>query len=108
VVRSIFLLLVAIILFIIISPIAFIVNFIRKPNKAEYLFNIAIGIDQLGGSILYNQPDWTVSSWTYYQSNRHKEHYYFMKLIDLLFGKDHCRKSYVYEKLTHKKVLENV
>jgi hypothetical protein len=105
-IRSFFFLLVAIILFVLFAPVAFLVNIIRKPNRAEYLFNIAIGIDQLGGSVLYNQPDWTVSSWTYYQSSKHKEHYYFMKLIDSLFGKDHCYKSFVNEMKEFKKAIE--
>jgi len=113
-VRSIFLLIIAIILFVLISPIAFTVNILRKLSNTKelsnYLFTIAIGIDQLGGSILYTQPDWTVSSWTYIQSKNHKEHYYFifMKLIDFFFGKDHCKKSYEHEIKVHKEDLENV
>lgn len=47
--KSIFFVLIAFILLIILGPIAFIANLIFRKNKADYLFNIAIGIDQLGG-----------------------------------------------------------
>lgn len=94
--KSLFSLFIAILLALIIIPISFIYNIIVKKDKAKYIFNIAIGIDQLGGSVIYNQPDWTVSSWTYYKaeiqlSNIHK---YFMRVIDLFFGKRHCFYAY--------------
>lgn len=106
--KSIFFVLIAFILLIILGPIAFIANLIFRKNKADYLFNIAIGIDQLGGSILYNQPDWTVSGWTYHQFNKtgHLEYYIFMRLIDFFFGKDHCKEAYYNELSLFKHYVE--
>lgn len=97
--KSIWLVLLAIVVAIPVLPISFIYNIIVKRDRAGYLKNIAIGIDQLGGSVIYNQPDWTVSSWTYYKAmiQQSKLHIYFMLFIDFFFGKDHCYKSYLNE-----------
>ena len=66
----------------------------RKPLP-DLWWTTAIGLDQLGGSILYGEPDWTVSSRTYFlrlSGNVYAK--WFERFINLLFGKDHCKKSY--------------
>ena len=94
------------------SPFIFLVNTLRrvtnKDRLSRYFYNIAIGLDQLGGCLLYNQVDWTISSWTYIQSQKHKEHYYFMRFIDFFFGKDHCYNSFLNETKVHKQGVDNV
>jgi len=58
----------------------------------------AIGLDQLGGSILYGEPDWTVSSRTYWLARKGNCHaFYFEQFINFFFGKDHCKNSYQHE-----------
>ena len=96
--KAFFLMILALFLLLLISPFIFIINLFLQDNK-KYFFAIAIGLDQLGGSILYCQPDWTVSSWTYYLSTYKKSKHarYFMYLIDFLFGKDHCKRSFEWE-----------
>jgi len=88
---------------------ALIVNTIRKLYRREkikeYFRTVAIGFDQAGGSILYGQEDWTVSSWTYYLCRRgNRDAYWFMRFIDLLFGAGHCEESFYNEaqKMTYK------
>ncbi len=69
----------------------------RKP-LAELWWATAIGLDQLGGSILYGEPDWTVSSRTYWlraRGNRYAA--WFERFINLFFGRGHCRNSYNHE-----------
>ena len=99
---NLFLLVVALVLVVILTPIIFMVQIVRVYFRAEsvsnYLLTVAIGLDQLGGSVLYERPDWTVSSYTYYlHSKNNKYATMFMKLIDLLFGKDHCLNSFISE-----------
>lgn len=100
--KSFFLMLIAIIIISVVSVPAIILNTIRKvfrrENIGEYFKTVAIGFDQAGGSILYGQEDWTVSSWTYHlhcKGNRHAT--LFMRFIDRIFGKDHCKNSYEWE-----------
>lgn len=70
----------------------------RKESISDYLYVVAIGFDQAGGSILYGQEDWTVSSWTYYLSRCGNTYaLYFRKFIDLIFGVDHCKNSFFKE-----------
>jgi len=71
---------------------------LRREKLKEYFKTIAIGFDQAGGSILYGQEDWTVSSWTYNLAmGGNLSAFEFMKFIDLLFGKDHCKNSFFKE-----------
>jgi len=64
-------------------------------SRKEYLFNLAIGLDQFGGSYLYGKPDWTVSSYTHYLSiNGSYSATKFQAVIDFVFGENHCRNSY--------------
>jgi hypothetical protein len=68
---------------------------IHKESLSEYFKNIAIGLDQAGGSILYNQDKFTVSSWTYYRCSKgFKENCIFMKFINSIFGSTHCEDSF--------------
>ena len=69
----------------------------RKP-LSELWWATAIGLDQLGGSILYGEPDWTVSSRTWWLANKgNRFAHVFERFINLFFGKDHCRNSYNHE-----------
>ena len=96
--RNIFLLVLAVLalpLITLLIPI----GFVLRKFDTEYLKTVAIGIDQYGGSVLYNQENFTVSSYTYLlcRKKNNKLACYFMKFIDLLFGKDHCMKSFNWE-----------
>lgn len=101
--KSFLLMLLAIIVMALVTLPLIVINLMRKlycgENIQSYFHTIAIGFDQAGGSILYGQEDWTVSSWTYWlfvaKGNRYA--YRFMQFIDLFFGKDHCEKSYLWE-----------
>lgn len=100
--RSFILMLIAIVIISVVSAPMILLNTIRKVYRCEsikdYFFTIAIGFDQAGGSILYEQEDWTVSSWTYYLSRCGNTHaLYFRKFIDLIFGVDHCKNSFFKE-----------
>jgi hypothetical protein len=70
----------------------------QDESLSDYFHVITLGFDQAGGSILYGQEDWTVSSWTYHLAMcgdaDAKE---FMIFIDGLFGKDHCKNSFYKE-----------
>ena len=72
---------------------------IRHEDLAEYYKNVAIGFDQAGGSILYNQEKFTISSWTWHMCNRgHQENCLFMRFINILMGNaNHCKDSFINE-----------
>ena len=95
---------IAFVLFTILSPIIFVANVIRKIIRREdlgrYFIDCAIGLDQAGGSILYQQENFTISSYTFFLCRFYKNKYAckFMKLINFLFGEEHCKNSYVWEK----------
>lgn len=102
--KSFLLMLIALIVITIVTLPVIVLNVTRKVYRREdisdYFFTIAIGFDQAGGSILYGQEDWTVSSWTYVLAYReNKEAQRFMKIIDFIFGKNHCEKSYLWESI---------
>lgn len=99
---------IAVMLFILIAPIAFIIGLLVY-KLSNYFYVIAIGIDQLGGSILYKQPDWTVSSWTWIKvKNNSKFHKYVMVIIDFFFGKDHCKRAYNEEMEIHNNLARDI
>jgi len=100
--KQLFLLILAIFLFIIASPFVFVVNTIRLWKK-NYLLQVAIGIDQLGGSILYNEEDYTVSSYTFMLCKYHKKGCWFMDFINFFFGKGHCERAFNHEQEKIKK-----
>lgn len=92
----------AIVLISVLAIPALILNIIRKifrkEKLREYFLSVAIGFDQVGGSILYGQEDWTVSSWTYWlEINGNKYAGCFCNVIDFFFGENHCEKSYLWE-----------
>lgn len=102
--KSFILMLIALIVITIVTLPVIVLNVIRKVYRREsiqdYFFIIAIGFDQAGGSILYGQEDWTVSSWTYVLAYReNKEAQRFMKIINFIFGENHCEKSYLWESI---------
>ena len=72
---------------------------IRHEDLAEYYKNVAIGFDQAGGSILYDQEKFTISSWTWYLCYRgYKINCIFMKLINILMmSSTHCQDSFKHE-----------
>ena len=70
-------------------------HLVMNKSLGDLWFAVAIGLDQLGGSIIYLEPDWTVSSRTYYL--RTKGNIYAAwseRFINFFFGKDHCESSY--------------
>jgi len=70
----------------------------RNGDSVRLFETTAIGLDQLGGSILYLEPDWTISSRTYYLSTKgNKKATMFMLFINFFFGTDHCEKSFYNE-----------
>lgn len=95
--KQLWFLLIAIVLFLPTAPIVFLINSIRFFNH-DYWLQVAIGIDQLGGSILYNEEDWTISSYTHLLCSVCKKYCWFEKFINFWFGKGHCAKSYKHEK----------
>lgn len=102
--KSFFLMLIALIVMALMTLPLIVINLMRKLYRGEsiqaYFHTIAIGFDQAGGSILYGQEDWTVSSWTYILSRRgNKSAKWFMIFIDLFFGKNHCEESYLWESI---------
>ena len=99
------LMILALVLVTALAPVIFVINLVRLPilgkSLSEYYLQIAIGIDQVGGSILYGTEDWTVSSYTHILAQKGiRSAIYFEKLIDLLFGKNHCKISYECESKT--------
>ena len=95
----------ALVLVTALAPVIFVINLVRLPilgkSLSEYYLQIAIGADQFGGSVLYGTEDWTVSSYTHILAQKKiVTAVYFETLIDLLFGKDHCKLSYENESKT--------
>jgi len=113
-IKNLFLFLIAYIGVVVFTPIVLLVNIIRKHyrNKdvASYLKDCAIGYDQAGGSILYQQENFTISSYTYflcyYKNNKYA--CMFMRLIDFIFGKAHCKNSYYWEIKKDKNDLRSI
>lgn len=94
--------LIAIVAFIILGPIAFFLQVIRKlfrkESLSDYFHALACGIDQLGGSIVYSLEDWKISSIAYYDAYYLNKNVWFMNLINSLFlDKEHCKNSYLNE-----------
>jgi len=59
-----------------------------------YWRTLAIGIDQVGGSLLYGTEDYTVSAWTHHQCADYGRLCRFERLIDRLFYPGHCAASW--------------
>ena len=93
-----FLIVIAYILVVFVAPLVFLIMAIFVKDKESYFRSVALGLDQVGGSVLYAKEDWTVSSWTHYLCVTKKNHICkFELLINVLFGKEHCIKSYLNE-----------
>ncbi len=68
---------------------------IKKESISQYLFSILLGVDQLGGSIIYGLEDWTISSVAHFDAkNNHNK--WFERFINTLFfwEKEHCKNSF--------------
>ena len=92
----------SVVVFSLASPIVFafqrIRYLVRRKDFGKYLWAIAIGIDQLGGSVLYGKMNWTVSGYTHYLATRGNvwaER--FERFIDAIFGQGHCEEAYVWD-----------
>lgn len=102
-IRSFLLMLLALIVMALVTFPLIVINLMRKLYRGEniqaYFHTIAIGFDQAGGSILYGQEDWTVSSWTYHLHRKGNGYAtWFMEFINLLFrDKFHCENSFFKE-----------
>jgi len=69
--------------------------FIMREPLTKLWWAVAIGLDQLGGSILYGEPDWTISSRTYWlRNNGNRYAAWFERFINVFFGGNHCQESY--------------
>lgn len=89
----------ALVLIIIGAPIIFIVQIFRKLYRKEsvnkYIHLLAVALDQLGGSLIYGEEDWCISSIAYYHAEIENKNKWFMHLINFLFNdKNHCRISF--------------
>lgn len=83
----------------IIGAPAFLFSCFNNRNRlSEYLYDVAISIDELGGTLLYGVKDKTVSYMTgKYMLEGYKTAILFGGFIDLLFGKNHCINEYYEE-----------
>lgn len=122
-VKAIALLLLALFLMTVFAPIVFIGQTVRTAyfaiirtgfkqawvDVAEYFTMVAVdGLDQLGATILYKVRDLTVSSYTFILCKNNKA-CKFEKVINLFFGKLHCKQSAQNELIEFKdkvKILE--
>ena len=104
--RAFLLMFVALALTILLTPAIWLAQHIRYPLIGRPLtrlwWDTAIGLDQLGGAILYGEPDWTISSRTYWlghlalgvSSRTRALARAFERVIDFFFGMGHCARSY--------------
>jgi len=101
-VKAFLLMLLAAVLVFLIVPFAIVGQMLRflvmKKPLTELWWDIAIGLDQLGGAILYGEPDWTVSSRTYWLRKRGNRYAAaFEHVIDFILGRGHCQNAYKHE-----------
>jgi len=97
------------------SPLIIIINIVRymtlkTSTLKNYLYNILVSIDQFAGTILYNQLDFTISSYTFYlcEIKKRKEACIFRKFINTLFGAGHCERSFYGEIQDYNKILKDI
>jgi len=92
--RNIFLLILAIIGLIILSPPIFTVRiFQRRFNLSTYAYSIAKNIDYLGGTIIDGTDGHTISA-----NSSHFNIGWRVKFINWMFrDKNHCKEAYLYE-----------
>jgi len=96
--REFFLMVIAMLLVTLLALPVLLIGSIFRKDKKSYWRTVAIGFDQVGGSLLYGTEDWTISSWTYLQCSGLNRLCWFMKFIDFIFGKGHCKRSYLKER----------
>ncbi len=69
--KSVLLFLLALLSVTLLGPFVLLVQLLRKTYRKEsismYLHTVAVSLDQLGGSLLYGEEDWTISSIAFYQ-----------------------------------------
>lgn len=77
--------------------IAFLVRlYINRGTHKKYLYDVAIGIDELGGTLIYGTKDKTVSHMTgYFKLQGNILAIVLSAFIDFLFGKNHCVDTYI-------------
>jgi hypothetical protein len=95
----------AVILLILYSPVVFLIQvlyrIVSKKYDLWYYFNaIAVGVDALGGSLIYGSKRHTISAITGYKAYlKSKWHIRQAKLIDKMFKNNHCYNAAVSENL---------
>ena len=91
---------VAIILLIVFAPFVFLLRVALFFRGVEnYFHTVAVGIDQLGGSILYDEENHTISAYTHYLAlQKYRAAIVFEKFINLLaWSNTHCKSAYDFE-----------
>lgn len=101
---KVFLFIVALLSMLVFGPLTILAQIVRKTflfkkgSLSDYFYSLAIGLDQLGGSIIYGLEDWKISSVAYYDAKVDKKNIWFMYFINFLFqDKNHCKNSYQHE-----------
>lgn len=87
---------------IIFAPVAYIGNAIhivlKGRSMGEYHETIALGLDHLGGSLIYGEEKWSVSGYTYKLRKDHRDRLevkIFEAVINgIFFDRKHCKKAY--------------
>ena len=97
--KAFLLMLLALVLMLVLGPLVWLAQHVRYPLMGRSLtrlwWDTAIGLDQLGGAILYGEPDWTISSRTHWLARRgNRWARMFERVIDMFFGPGHCARSY--------------
>jgi len=92
---NLFILWLSMVLFVIIAPIVFIIRIILFSNRADYVMTCILGIDQVGGSFLYNKINWTISGYSGYLRNQGNMFGTILaELIDFVFmDASHCENA---------------
>jgi len=97
--RDFALMLIAMVLIFVFALPVLVISSVFRKNRKKYWRSVAIGFDQVGGSLLYGTEDWTISSWTYHKCIRYGKLCWFEKFINFIFGDGHCERSYKKEKM---------
>ncbi len=94
--------LLSLLLVTILSPVVFVFQLLRKlyrrSDLSPYFWSVVIGLDQLGGSIVYGKVNWTISGYTGYLAKRGNRYaVVFEKILDSVLGDNHCRNAMVWD-----------
>ena len=84
------------------SPFVFMLTLMsewaEKKPLAPYCKVVAVGIDQMLGSVMYKTEDWTISAYTHWLASKGQTGaIIFEKIIDFFaypFQKNHCETAY--------------